>query len=72
MQQLRQAIPGSRLATSYGQDELVIRITWGEKGTSSQDVASETLLQRNTTDNQKNVVKGETTHTRQYLSMAGR
>ena len=53
MQQLRQAIPGPRLVTNYGQDELVIRITWGEKGTLSQDVASEMLLQRNTTDNQK-------------------
>ena len=69
LQQLKQAIPGSRLTTSYGQDELVIRITWGEKGAPSQDVASETPLQRNTADNQENEVKCETTPTRQHKLM---
>ena len=69
LQQLKQAIPSSRLTTCYGQDELVIRITWGEKGVSSQDVASETPLQRNNADNQEKAVKGETTHTRQHRLM---
>ena len=69
LQQLKQAIPGSRLTTSYGQDELVIRITWGEKGVPSQDIVAETLLQRNNADNQENTVKCETTHTRQHRLM---
>ena len=82
LQQLKLAIPGSQLTTDYGRHEMVIRITWKEKGelgamlpetiqaeASQPAEDTETPLHSTSTDNQEDTVKCETAATRQHQMM---